>query len=55
MTISELIYELERIEEEYGNLPVRVVSDDYCLSIHKVGDVRPNQVRCEWVAEINIK
>ena len=43
MRVLRLMRELESLYEQCGDVEVRVVSDDYCLSIHSIADVRKNK------------
>lgn len=43
MKVSELISKLETLRSQCGDVEVRVVSDDYFLSIHTIEDVREGQ------------
>lgn len=40
MRISEMISMLEELHDNCGDVNVRVVSDDYHLSIHNIVDIR---------------
>ena len=50
MKANEFKEKLASCMDELGNERVRVVSDDYYLSIHKVVDVRIN--KNNWTIEI---
>lgn len=55
MYVSELIERLTNLQEQNGELQVRVDSDDYCLDIHRIDNLRCDEHKGDWYIDIIIK
>lgn len=50
--LDSLIEKLQDIRDQNGNLRVRVDSDEYVQSIHRIENIRVEEHRGEWYADI---